>query len=55
MSITPSRGLRGRGHRPRRQIHLHRAVMLGAIADGVSQVDGFLDSADCRSTMEHAI
>ena len=28
----------------------HRAVMLGAIADGVSQVDGFLEGEDTRAT-----
>ena len=51
MSITPSRGLRGEVTVPGDKSISHRAVMLGAIADGVSQVDGFLDSADCRSTM----
>lgn len=29
----------------------HRAVMLGAIADGVTQVSGFLEGADAISTM----
>jgi len=28
----------------------HRALMLGAIADGVTEVEGFLDSEDCRAT-----
>ncbi|HEU0225594.1 MAG TPA: 3-phosphoshikimate 1-carboxyvinyltransferase [Steroidobacteraceae bacterium] len=28
----------------------HRAVMLAAIADGVSEIRGFLDGADCRAT-----
>ncbi len=30
----------------------HRAVMFGAIADGPTAVSGFLDSEDCRATVE---
>lgn len=30
----------------------HRAVMLGALADGVSAVSGFLDGEDCLCTMK---
>ncbi|HEX7381400.1 MAG TPA: 3-phosphoshikimate 1-carboxyvinyltransferase [Nevskiaceae bacterium] len=29
----------------------HRAVMLGAIAEGTTEIDGFLDSADCTATI----
>ncbi|MDR1001214.1 MAG: 3-phosphoshikimate 1-carboxyvinyltransferase [Clostridiales bacterium] len=29
----------------------HRAIMLGAIADGVTEIDGFLPSQDCLSTI----
>lgn len=29
----------------------HRAAMLGAIAEGTSEISGFLDSADCRATL----
>ncbi|MET0656956.1 MAG: 3-phosphoshikimate 1-carboxyvinyltransferase, partial [Steroidobacteraceae bacterium] len=29
----------------------HRALMLGGIADGVTEVSGFLESEDCLSTM----
>jgi 3-phosphoshikimate 1-carboxyvinyltransferase len=29
----------------------HRAMMLGAIADGTTTVDGFLDSEDCLATL----
>jgi 3-phosphoshikimate 1-carboxyvinyltransferase len=29
----------------------HRALMLGAIADGRTEVEGFLDSEDCRATL----
>ncbi len=30
----------------------HRALMLGGIAHGATRVSGFLDSADCRATLE---
>ncbi len=30
----------------------HRAVMLGALAEGVTRVQGFLNSADCLATVE---
>lgn len=29
----------------------HRGVMFGAIADGITELNGFLDGADCRSTI----
>ena len=29
----------------------HRSVMLGALAEGRTEIRGFLDSADCRSTI----
>jgi len=29
----------------------HRAIMLGALADGASRVEGFLDGADCLATL----
>jgi len=29
----------------------HRALMLGAISDGITRITGFLDSADCRATL----
>ena len=29
----------------------HRSIMLGALADGVTEITGFLNSADCLSTM----
>ena len=29
----------------------HRAVMLGAIAEGVTEIRGFLDGEDCRATL----
>lgn len=30
----------------------HRAIMLGALADGDTAIDGFLESADCLSTIK---
>lgn len=30
----------------------HRGVMLGALADGVTQIEGFLSGADCLSTID---
>ena len=29
----------------------HRAIMFGALADGVTEVDGFLEGADCLATL----
>jgi len=29
----------------------HRAAMLGAIADGTTEISGFLEAADCRATL----
>ena len=29
----------------------HQSVVFGAIADGITELDGFLDGADCRSTI----
>jgi 3-phosphoshikimate 1-carboxyvinyltransferase len=29
----------------------HRALMLGAVSDGITRITGFLDSADCRATL----
>ena len=29
----------------------HRGIMFGAIADGTTELEGFLDGADCRSTI----
>ncbi len=42
--------LRGRIRVPGDKSISHRAVMLGSIAEGVSDVDGFLDGADCQAT-----
>ncbi len=43
---------RGRVRVPGDKSISHRAVMLGAVADGVTEIDGFLMGADCLSTIE---
>lgn len=30
----------------------HRGIMLGAISEGITELSGFLDGADCRSTID---
>lgn len=52
MKLTPVSGLHGEIRVPGDKSISHRGVMLGAIADGVSHIHGFLDGADCRSTIE---
>ena len=52
MNLTPASALRGEIRVPGDKSISHRGVMLGAIADGVSHIHGFLDGADCRSTIE---
>lgn len=47
----PEASLRGRVTVPGDKSISHRAVMLAAIADGVSQVKGFLHSGDCLATL----
>jgi 3-phosphoshikimate 1-carboxyvinyltransferase len=54
MSITISRrskGLKGRYTVPGDKSISHRAVMLGAISEGASHIIGFLNGADCTSTI----
>lgn len=52
MKLSPASGLRGEIRVPGDKSISHRGVMLGAIADGVSHIHGFLDGADCRSTID---
>lgn len=52
MKFEPINGpLRGTLRVPGDKSISHRCVMFGAIANGVTEVSGFLDSADCRSTV----
>lgn len=49
--LKASGPLKGRMTVPGDKSISHRAVMLGAISDGVLQADGFLNGADCLSTI----
>ena len=47
----PCAGVAGEIRVPGDKSISHRALMLGAIADGRTEASGFLDSADCRATL----
>ena len=49
--ISPCRILRGRIEVPGDKSVSHRAVMLGALSEGITEISGFLMSADCLSTI----
>jgi 3-phosphoshikimate 1-carboxyvinyltransferase len=49
--VQPSRLARGDIEVPGDKSISHRALMLGAIADGVTEIDGFLAGEDCLATM----
>ena len=49
--VRPGGALRGRVRVPGDKSISHRSIMLGALADGVSHVTGFLEGADAISTM----
>lgn len=46
-----SKGLTGRMQVPGDKSISHRAVMFGAIAEGITHISGFLNGADCISTI----
>ncbi|WP_317889763.1 3-phosphoshikimate 1-carboxyvinyltransferase [Spongiibacter pelagi] len=48
----PGGSLRGRVRVPGDKSISHRSIMLGAIADGVTTVDGFLEGEDALSTLK---
>ena len=48
---SPGRPLQGAVHVPGDKSISHRAIMLAAVADGVSRIDGFLDSDDTQATI----
>ncbi len=50
-TITPSRGLRGTCTVPGDKSVSHRSIMLGALAEGDTEVTGFLYGDDCLSTV----
>jgi 3-phosphoshikimate 1-carboxyvinyltransferase len=47
----PSRGIAGRLRVPGDKSISHRALMLGALADGTTRVEGFLEGEDCLATL----
>lgn len=49
--VEPGGSVSGRFRVPGDKSISHRAVMFGALADGVSTVDGFLNGEDCLATM----
>ncbi len=49
--VEPCEGVAGRVRVPGDKSISHRALMLGAIASGTTQVDGFLEGEDCLATL----
>jgi 3-phosphoshikimate 1-carboxyvinyltransferase len=50
-TLSPPRGLHGTARVPGDKSISHRALMLGSLAAGDSQVSGFLPSGDCTATI----
>lgn len=51
MPIAKAKNLKGEIKVPGDKSISHRGVMFGAISEGVTELTGFLDGADCRSTI----
>ncbi|MCR5195873.1 MAG: 3-phosphoshikimate 1-carboxyvinyltransferase [Pseudobutyrivibrio sp.] len=51
MAITKAKSLKGEIKVPGDKSISHRGVMFGSISDGITELTGFLDGADCRSTI----
>ena len=51
LTVQPAGDLHGHIRVPGDKSISHRALLLGALADGASQVRGFLSSADCLATL----
>jgi 3-phosphoshikimate 1-carboxyvinyltransferase len=49
--VEPCAGIAGQVRVPGDKSISHRALMLGAIASGTTQVDGFLEGEDCLATL----
>jgi 3-phosphoshikimate 1-carboxyvinyltransferase len=49
--VRPVRRLRGAVEVPGDKSVSHRAALLGALADGVTEVQGYLEGEDCRRTL----
>ena len=50
--VSPARRLTGVIHLPGDKSISHRYALLGAIAEGTSEIRGFASSADCQSTLD---
>ena len=51
MAISKARSLKGEITIPGDKSISHRGVMFGSISEGITELTGFLDGADCRSTI----
>ena len=54
LKATPGHALRGRVRAPGDKSISHRALILGAMASGVTEIEGLLESADVLATAEAA-
>jgi 3-phosphoshikimate 1-carboxyvinyltransferase len=52
MIISPAKSLKGEITVPGDKSISHRAVMFGSIANGITEIDGFLMGEDCLSTID---
>ncbi|APZ42809.1 3-phosphoshikimate 1-carboxyvinyltransferase [Acidihalobacter ferrooxydans] len=50
-TVMPGGALKGRLRVPGDKSISHRAIMFGALAEGETEVEGFLDGADCLATL----
>ncbi|HJM15110.1 MAG TPA: 3-phosphoshikimate 1-carboxyvinyltransferase, partial [SAR86 cluster bacterium] len=50
--IQKGNGLKGEITVPGDKSMSHRAIMLASLADGKSEISGFLDGEDCLATIE---
>jgi 3-phosphoshikimate 1-carboxyvinyltransferase len=51
-TVAPGGRLGGRLRVPGDKSISHRSVMLGSLAEGTTEVSGFLDGEDCLCTMK---
>lgn len=51
MKLSPAKSIRGSVAVPGDKSISHRSVMLGSIARGTTEIHGFLEGADCLSTI----
>lgn len=51
MKLSPAKSIRGSVTVPGDKSISHRSVMLGSIARGTTEIHGFLEGADCLSTI----